>query len=97
MAIDTQEYGPELIYTKGSTNIVVSRLNTKPTNESITEAKNFVHIREANTVLCGMEKHQVSVPHFDSTTFPFTISKIRNAQRSDAALLKQLSPTTPTN
>ena len=38
----------------------------------------------------GMEKRQVSVPHFDSTTFPFTFSKIRNAQRSDAVILKLL-------
>ena len=44
-----EEYGPELIYTKGSTNIVadaLSRLETEPTNESIAEAKNFVNIRE---------------------------------------------------
>ena len=36
-----EEYGPELIYTKGSTNIVadtLSRLETEPTNESIAEA-----------------------------------------------------------
>ena len=51
-----EEYGPELIYTKGSTNIVadaLSRLETEPTNESIAEAKNFVNIREANATLCG--------------------------------------------
>ena len=94
-----EEFGPELIYTKGSTNIVADalcRLNTTPTtNESIAEAKNFVYIREANAVLCGMEKRQVSVPHFDSTTFPLTFSKIRNAQRSDAALhcYSQMTPT----
>ena len=76
-----------------STDIVAdafSRLETNPTNESIAEARNFVNIRKANAVLCGMEKHQVSVPHFDSTTFPLTFSKIRNTQRSDAALLKLL-------
>ena len=73
-----EEYRPELIYTKGSTNIVadaLSRLNTEPTKESIAEAKNFVHIREANAMPCEMEKRQVSVPHFDSTTFPITFSK----------------------
>ena len=54
-----EEYGPELIYTKGSTNIVadtLSRLETEPTNESIAEAKNFINIREANAMLCGVEK-----------------------------------------
>ena len=44
-----EECGPELIYTKGSTNIVadaLSRLETEPTNESIAEAKNLslIHI-----------------------------------------------------
>ena len=39
----------------------LSRLETKPTKESIAEAKHFVNIREANAMLCGMEKHQVSV------------------------------------
>ena len=79
------------VNTKGSTNIVadtLSRLETKPTNDSIAEAKNFVNIREANATLCGVEKHTDSVIDFASTTFPFTFSKIRNAQRSDAALLK---------
>ena len=88
-----KEYGPELIYTKGSTNIVadaLSRLNTEPTNASIVEAKNFVIIREANAIWCGVEKHTDSVTDFASTTFPFTFSKIRNAQHSDAALLKLL-------
>ena len=36
-----EEYGPELIYTKGSTNIVadaLSRLDIEPTNESTAEA-----------------------------------------------------------
>ena len=54
-----EEYGPELIYTKGSTTIVadaLSRLETEATNESIAEAKNFVNIREANATLCGVEK-----------------------------------------
>ena len=40
-----EEYGPELIYTEGSTNIVadaLSRLETEPTNESIAEAKNLL-------------------------------------------------------
>ena len=88
-----EEYGPELIYTKGSTNIVadaLSRLETEPTTESIAEAKNFVNIREANATLCGVEKHTDSAKDFASTTFPLTFSKIRNAQRSDAALLKLL-------
>ena len=54
-----EEYGPELIYTEGSTNIVadaLSRLETESTNESLAEAKNFVNIREANAMLCGVEK-----------------------------------------
>ena len=40
-----EEYGCELIYTKGSTNIVadaLSRLETEPTNESIAEAKTLL-------------------------------------------------------
>ena len=89
------EYGPELIYTKGSANIVadaLSRLETEPTNESIAEAKNFVIIREANATLCGVEKHTDSAIDFATTTFPLMFSKIRNAQRSDAALLKLLQP-----
>ena len=52
-----EEYGPELIYTEGSTHIVADalcRLDNEPTNESIAGAKNFVTIREANAVLCGM-------------------------------------------
>ena len=60
-----EEYGPELIYTNVSTNIVAdafSRLETEPTNESIAEAKNFVNIREANTMLCGVEKHIADSP-----------------------------------
>ena len=55
-----EEYGPELIFTKGTTYIVadtLSRLETEPTNESIAEAKNFVNIRKANAMLCGVEKH----------------------------------------
>ena len=78
----------ELIYTKGSTNIAadaLSRLDTEPTNESIA-----VNIREANATLCAVEKHTDSAKDFASTTFPLTFSKIRNAQRSDAALLKLL-------
>ena len=108
-----EEYGLELIYTKGSTNIVadaLSRLETEPTNESIARAKNFVYIREANAMLCGVEKHiadvtqgvekhhakrgmekrQVFVADLASKKFPLTFSKIRNAQCSDAALLKLL-------
>jgi len=88
-----KESGPELIYTKGSSRIVadaLSRLDTQPTNESIAEAKNFVNIPEANATLCGVEKHTDSVTDFASTTFPLMFSKIRNAQRSDAALLKLL-------
>ena len=108
-----EEYGPELIYTIGSTNIVadaLSRLDTEPTNESIAEDKNFVNIREVNAMLCGVEKHiadttqnvekrlakrvmekrQVFVPGLASTNFPLASSKIRNAQCSDAALLKLL-------
>ena len=49
---------PSLFIQKGSTNIVadaLSRLETEPTNESIAEAKNFVNIREANAMLCGVE------------------------------------------
>ena len=68
----------------------LSSLNTKPTNESIAEAKNIVNIGEANTILCGVEKHTDSATDFANTTFPLTFSKIRNAQRSDAALLKLL-------
>ena len=48
-----EEYGPELIYSKGSTNIVadaLSRLETEPTNESIAEAKTFL-ISEKLTLL----------------------------------------------
>ena len=59
-----EEYGPELIYTKGSSNIVadaLSRLETEPTNDSIAEAKNFVNIREANAMLCGVEKQIANV------------------------------------
>ena len=88
-----EEYGPELIYTKGSTNLVadaLSRLETKPATESIAEAKTFVNIREANATLCGVEKHTDSARDFASTTFPLTFSKIQNAQRSDAVLLKLL-------
>ena len=88
-----KEYGPELIYTKGSTNIdadALSRLETEPTNKSIAEAKNFVNIREANATLCGVEKRTDSAKDFASTTFPLTFAKIRNAQRSDAALVKLL-------
>ena len=59
-------------------------------NESIAEAKNFVNIREANATLCGVEKHTDSAKDFATTTFPLTFSKIRNTQRSDAALLKLL-------
>ena len=54
-----KDYCPELIYTKGSTNIVadaLSRLETDPTSESIAEAKHFVNIREANAMLCCVEK-----------------------------------------
>ena len=35
-----------------------------------------------------MEKHTDSAKEFASTTFPLTFSKLRNAQHSDAALLK---------
>ena len=38
----------------------------------------------------GMEKRQVFVPDLASTNFPLTFSKIRNTQRSDAALLTLL-------
>ena len=68
-----EECGPELIYTRGSTNIVadaLSRLETEPTSESIAEAKNFVNIREANATLCGVEKHTESATDFATTTFP---------------------------
>ena len=122
MALILEEYGPELIYTKGSTNIVadaLSRLETEPTYESIAEAKNFVIIREANAMLCGVEKQiadatqgvekclakrgmenetrQVFVPDLACTNFPLTFAKIRHVQRSDAALLKLYSLTTPTH
>ena len=59
-----EEYGTELLYTKGSTNIVadaLSRLDTEPTNESIAEAKNLVNIREATAMLCGVEKQIANV------------------------------------
>ena len=68
-----EEYGLELIYTKGSTNIVadaLNRLNTEPTNESIADATNFVNIQEANIMICGVEKHTDSVTDFASTTSP---------------------------
>ena len=38
----------------------------------------------------GMEKCQVFVPNLACTNFPLTFAKIRNVQRSDAALLKLL-------
>ena len=38
----------------------------------------------------GMEKRQVFEPDLASTNFPITFSKIRNVQRSDAALCKLL-------
>ena len=102
-----EEYGPELIYTKGTTNIVadaLSRLKTEPTTESIAEAKNFVNIREANAMICGVEKQIAAatqgvkhttqgvemLPSLARTNFPLTFAKIRNAQRSDAAVLKLL-------
>ena len=47
-----EEYGPELIYTKGSTNTVadaLSRLETEPTNEPIAEAKNSLFTYEKLT------------------------------------------------
>ena len=81
------EYSPVLIYTKGSTNIVAdarSRLNTEPTNGFVAEAN------EANAILCGVKKHTDSVTDFASTTSPLTFARIRNAQRSDSALLKLL-------
>ena len=83
MALNTRRVWTGAYLYKGSTDIVAD-------NESTAEAKDFVYIRKSNAVLCGMEKHQVFVPHFDSTTFPLRFSKIRNAQRSDAALLKLL-------
>ena len=61
-----KEYRLDLIYTKGSTNIVadaLSRLETEPTTESIAEAKNFVNIREANATLCGVEKQIADATH----------------------------------
>ena len=48
-----EEYGPEIIYIKGSTNIVadaLSRLNIPVTEENV-NAKIFVMIREANALL----------------------------------------------
>ena len=45
---------------------------------------------EKHLAKCGMEKRQVFVPDLASTNFPLTFSKIRNAQRSDAALLELL-------
>ena len=74
-----EEYGPELIYTKGSTNIAadaLSRIETEPTNESIAEAENVVNIRETNATLCGVEKHTNSAKDFASTTFPLSLIHI---------------------
>jgi hypothetical protein len=55
-----EEYGPEIIYTKGSTNIVadaLSRLNLKALDKNVI-AQNFVMIREHNALLYGMEKQK---------------------------------------
>ena len=92
-----EEYGPELIYTKGSTNIVadaLSRLETKPTTESIAEAaKNFVNIRETNATLCGVEKQIADATQGEEKLLAkrgMEKCQVFVPQRSDAALLKPL-------
>ena len=86
-----KEYGHELIYTKGSTNIVadaLSRLKTEPTNESIAETKNLL-ISE-NLMPCYVVWRNVLRNVVWRNVFPLTFVKIRNVERSDAALLKLL-------
>ena len=95
-----EEYGPELIYTRGSTNIVadaLSSMETEPTNESIAEATNFVHIREANTALCGVEKHTDSATDFASISFPLKFSKIRTPNAVMLRYSNYCSQTMPTH
>jgi hypothetical protein len=81
-----EEYGPELIYIKGTTNIVadaLSRLTTTPPDNIV--EPNLVMIRDINAHLCGLEKHSST-----DGIFPLTFSTLQRAQHADAALLKAL-------
>jgi hypothetical protein len=86
-----EEYGPELIYTKGSTNIVadaLSRLEIDTTkNIAPTEEENFLLLREFNALLFGIDKKEKSSKTID-LTFPLTIQHIDQLQTKDKALLK---------
>jgi hypothetical protein len=94
-----EEYGPEIIYVKGSINIVadaLSRLNLQvpsvpvvDTTDNIVNATKFVMICEANALLYGMEK-QTALTDDVSSAFPLTFKHIHRVQRSDIALLKLL-------
>jgi hypothetical protein len=85
-----EEYGPELIYVKGATNIVadaLSRLTTLPTAAGVEPPTNFVIIRDNIAHLCGLEKQSSTDAVY---AFPLTFHNITRAQRSDPALLKAL-------
>ena len=89
-----EEFGPELIYVKGSTNIAadaLSRLaiNTKPLH-TLTETISFMHLRETNASLFGMDKK--SVLQVSADTFPLTLSAIAKAQAHDTTLLQLVQP-----
>ena len=85
-----EEFGPELIYVKGSTNIAADALshlaiNTKPPHTT-TETISFMHLHETNASLFGMDKK--SVLQVSDDTFPLTLSAIAKAQAHDKTLLK---------
>ena len=87
--LSLKEYGPEIIYIKGSTNIVadaLSRLNLKVEDENV-NVKIFVKIREANALLYGMEKQNAATDNVSGSTFPLTFKHIHKVQRSDDKLL----------
>ena len=89
-----EEFGPALIYVKGSTNIVADALshlaiNTKPLH-TITETISFMHLRETNASLFGMDKK--SVLQVSADTFPLTLSAIAKAQAHDTTLLQLVQP-----
>jgi transposase InsO family protein len=84
-----EEYGPELIYIKGTSNIVADALSrltmTKPTADIV--EKDLVIIRDNNAHICGLEKQSSTEAVY---AFPLTFNNIKRAQRSDSALLDAL-------
>ena len=82
-----EEFGLDLQYTKGETNIVADALSRLPITESPDESSiptTYAMLHASNANFFGMEKAQTT----SDDSFPLTLSKINQAQKADKSLLR---------